>query len=224
MIYQYQKGDRDCYPTCFRNAFKHFDVKINSSLENRLLVFDNGAENCSMAAAREKREKYERSIHKFKTEWWKANHYQSYTGSDLPKLDDWALYLMKEGIDLCFRNGPIEQKAFLLDELLKNKLVICPIMIPSSSEPEETSRHSVLIVNTFNEFLYIHDPLESNLKMAENNNNYQYINHHSGVNLKIRSNFFFKEDKMFMKPEVNPNKSDTGYTFVTISRKNCEYS
>ena len=79
MNFQYQKGDRDCYPTCIRNALSHFGVTIVPSLEQRLLIFNDGAENCSMYAAKEKKDKYERSIHKFKTEWWRVKHYQGYT-------------------------------------------------------------------------------------------------------------------------------------------------
>ena len=216
MNFENQKTTRDCFPTCFRNAMLHFDIPIVPALTKRLEVFNNGTENCTIYSSEERLEQYERSIHKFISEWnWAYGHKED-KGSVVPTIEEWATYLLRMGIHLEFKNGPIEQRRIITNALTNTKLVICEIWLPSASIPNSECKHFVLIVKLIDNELFIHDPLPANCNINTEMPIYEV--HECGSNLKMDCEYFFSNGDGPLKPKPNQYQTDWGYKFILLSK------
>ena len=213
MHYLHQKGTKDCFPACFYNAMRHFNIPIIPALRERFDVFNSGTENCTVYASEERLELYYRSIHKLIAEWnWAIRHKDD--GNGAPESEEWAEYLLKMGIAIDFRNGPIEHRESITGALSNGKIVICEICISSEDIPGSGFRHFVLIVNLMHGRLFIHDPFPAirNIQMK----NIEYVNDNCGSNLIIDGDYFFSREAGPMKPEPNCFLGDSGYKFMIV--------
>jgi hypothetical protein len=193
----------------------HFGIELEKALLERLAIFNNGTESCTIYAAQERLELYGKSLHKFKSEWERALRIKSW---NFQEIEEWAKYLLKKGINLEFKNGPIEQKDLMINSLNRGNVIICDIRIPSTLVPDSECKHAILIVKLENNKLLIHDPLSSNLDMQFTSDSYKYKENEWGTNLEIDCNYFFDKEINYMKPLPNPSRSDLGYSFIVFSR------
>jgi hypothetical protein len=216
MIFEHQKKSRDCFPTCFSNAMLYFGIPIVQSISKRLEVFNNGTENCTIYSSEEKLEQYERSIHKFISEWnWACDHKDD-KDYIYPKVENWATYLLGKGVHLEFKNGPIEQRRLITNALANHKLIICETLEPSASIPNTEAKHFVLIVKLLDNKLFIHDPLSLNRVITSEKLKYNLDE--CGSNLEIDRDYFFSNETGPIKPKPNQYQTDWGYKFILISR------
>lgn len=216
MIFESQKTSRDCFPTCFNNAMLYFGIPVIPSISKRLEVFNNGTENCTIYSSEEKLGQYQRSIHKFISEWnWACGHKED-VDSITPKVENWAIYLLEIRVHLEFKNGPIEQRRVITEALANNKLIICETLEPSAGIPNSEARHFVLIVKLFDSKLFIHDPLLINRTFTSGH----LVNSLDacGSNLEINCDYFFSNETGPIKPKPNQYQADWGYKFILISR------
>ncbi|MCP4763148.1 MAG: hypothetical protein GY870_15340, partial [archaeon] len=143
--------------------------------------------------------------------------YEKNAKNFLPKPEEWAQYLLKMGIKIEARNGPIENKKIILEALGKKKLIICDIWIPSIDFPDSKSKHYILIVNSMNKKLFIHDPLPANWNRKINSQKVKYRKNECGTNFEIDCDYFFSEKIDTMKPKPCPQRSDCDYSFLILS-------
>ena len=217
MNFQLQTGTKDCFPTCFGNAMFHFGVAMTPALQKRLALFKDGTESCTIYAPQERLENYERSIHKFAAEWHWALGHTNDTGRYQPQ--QWATDLIKAGIEIEARNGPVEQQKLIIDSLKNGTIAICEIWIPSDEIPDSESKHFVLIIKLAGGKLFMHDPLPGDRSVLFDSDNVAYAENECGSNLRIDSNYFFSNEIAYMKPKPNPFQQDYGYKFLLISKK-----
>lgn len=216
MLFESQRTSRDCFPTCFSNAMLYFGIPIIPSISKRLEVFNNGTENCTIYSSEEKLEQYERSIHKFISEWnWAYDHKED-LNYITHKVENWATFLLEMGVHLEFKNGPIEQRRKITEALANNKLIICETLEPSASIPDSEARHFVLIVKLIDNKLFIHDPLP--LNHAFTTVHIKNSSDECGANLEIDYDYFFSNESGPIKPKPNRYQTDWGYKFILISR------
>jgi hypothetical protein len=216
MIFENQKTPRDCFPTCFSNAMLYLDVPVIPALEKRLEVFNNGTENCTIYSSEEKLEQYERSIHKLISEWnWACNHYEDEI-PNIPMAEIWAKYLFDIGINIEFKNGPIEQSRIIKEALAKNKIVICETLEPSSGVTNSEAKHFVLIVKLLENVLLIHDPLLVNRTISSET--FRCKLDECGSNIEMDCDYFFSHESGPLKPKPNQYQTDWGYKFLLISK------
>lgn len=219
MNYQSQTGTKDCFPTSFRNAMLHFGITVTPVLMERLAVFNNGTENCTIHVAQERLEIYSRSLNKFIAEWNWATCQRDGMGSSLTEPEEWAQYLIEIGIDIDARNGPIENKKVIIDSLNMNKVVICDIWIPSIDFPDSKSKHYVLLVKIANSKLFLHDPLPANWNRKFDSDKVTFAKNECGTNYVIDCDYFFSNEINYMKPKPNQKRSDCDYSFLIVSRR-----
>jgi hypothetical protein len=216
MNFKFQTGTRDCFPTCFNNAMLHFEVPIVPVLMKRLEIFRNGTENCTIYASEERLEQYERSIHKFISEWNWAYRHRNDKDRCASESEEWTEYLLKMGINLEFKNGPIEQRDSIAAALSKNSIAICEIWIPSATIPNSEYKHFVLIVNLVHNKLLIHDPLLSDWDIRSDK--VEYRENEYGSNFEIDYDYFFSNEVGPLKPKPNQFQTDWGYKFIVVSK------
>lgn len=216
MIFESQRTSRDCFPTCLSNAMLYFGIPIIPSISKRLEVFNNGTENCTIYSSEEKVGQYQRSIHKFISEWnWACRHKEA-IDSITPKVENWATYLIEMGVHLEFKNGPIEQRRIITDALANNKLIICETLEPSQNIQNSEARHFVLIIKSLDNKLFIHDPLSINRAITSENLKNSLDD--CGSNLEIDCDYFFSNETGPIKPKPNQYQTDWGYKFILISK------
>jgi hypothetical protein len=190
----------------------YFNIPVVPVLEKRLEVFSNGTESCTIYSSEEKLEQYERSIHKFISEWnWAYNHCEDKNSAEI-----WATHLLEMGVNLEFKNGPIEQQGVIKDALINNRIVICETLEPSSCITNSEAKHFVLIVKLLENVLLIHDPLLINRTVISGNLKCKL--HECGSNLEIDCDYFFSNESGPLKPKPNRYQTDWGYKFILISR------
>jgi hypothetical protein len=220
MKFQYQKGDRDCFPTCFKNALLFFGVEISPPIYERLAIFDNGTESCMIHAAQERLPAFERSLLKFWHEWSTAVGYFYLTDKSFAERPPWwAILLLEMGIEFEYFCGPIEHREIIEIALSKKKMVICDVRIPHISNPNEYCKHAILIVKEEDGYLLIHDPLKSNECISSVEGLLKYATSEIGTNLKVEKEYFYSASQTILKPDINPDHCDTGFCFEVISRK-----
>lgn len=202
----------DCFSACFQNALRHFGIAISPELKQRLEVFGNGMQSCSIFESEERiAEAYGRSIDKLLSEWrWEKEQYLS---------NSWANQLLKCGIEIELRNGPIEQKKLFLDSLLKGKVCICEINENGKNVATSLCRHDILVVRYDNGLLEAHDPKVRDTTKIQNNRMITYRNNPNGTNVEINSEYFFCPDSNIMKPDTNNYQEDCGYRFIIVSKE-----
>jgi hypothetical protein len=209
MKYEFQKSNRDCFPTCLLNAFRHFSIKISEPVKTRLSILDHGTENCSLVGAIENSPKYQNSKYKLINEF-RINI----------EPEQWVKDLREQGVMLEFYTAPIEKEKILLEKLSNHAIIVCDVAIPSRKNLCSDSRHSVLILEAKSDKLLIHDPLKENVEnVSKMENRYEYFQKNccSGRNLEVKFNHFFSDnDKDFFKPRVNPNNCECGYSFIAV--------
>jgi hypothetical protein len=218
MLFEFQTGSRDCFPTCFRNALRFLGVSLTPEITRRLSQFEKGTESCRISDAEERLELYGRSIHKFLSEWrWAVRHSND---TEWPCIlpEPWTLELAAAGIGLELRNGPNEQKNLFLSSLLKGYVIICDIQPFSTGISGYAGRHAVLLIGSRNGRLLVHDPMLYPSSPRGVHTSFRNISHQSGANLEIECTYFFSNDPGPFKPEPNPSQSDYGYRFLIISR------
>jgi hypothetical protein len=218
MNFQYQTKTSDCFPICFSNAMLHLDIPMTPTLKKRLEVFQNGTENCTIYASEERLEHYERSIHKFIAEWNWALSRNNDTENIHLQSEEWAKYLLKQGVTIEVRNGPIEQKKRIIDALTNGKPVICEIWVPSKKILNFEGKHFILLIALANRRLLVHDPQFENQYIHFDKDNLEYKRNECGSNFEIDSEYFFSERIGSMKPKSNPHQSDIGYKFIILSK------
>jgi hypothetical protein len=218
MNFQPQTGTRDCFPACFCNAMLYFDVPVAPPLAKRLHMFDQGTENCTIYSPEERLEHYERSIHKFIAEWNWAVRQRNAAEHVIPEPEEWAGYLLKKGIDLEARNGPVEQKERILNSLTKGKLALCETWTPSEEMPDSECRHFVLLIRTENGKLLVHDPLPAHASSQFDNGHIKYKRNECGSNFEIDCSYFFTDNIGPMKPKTNHYQTDSGYKLLLVGK------
>jgi hypothetical protein len=220
MNFQYQKTDKDCFPTCFKNALSHFGLDdLPRPVIDRLAIFDNGTESCTINAAQEGLIKFERSLLKLWHEWSMAVGYFYLTDKSLSEEPpEWAFLLLKMGIKFEYFCSPIENREIIENALSNNRVVICDVRIPHISEPDQFCKHAILIVKEEDGYLLIHDPLKSNECIPSGDGQFIYLSTEYRINLKVEKEYFFSTLKGILKPDINPDHCDTGFCFEVISR------
>ena len=210
MKYIDQIGTKDCFSACFQNALRHFNVPISPELKNRLEVFNNGTQSCSIFASEERiAEAYGKSLDKFMAEWrWAGNHKDS---------DNWANHLLNKGVEIALRNGPIEQKQLFIDSLNYGKVCICEINETGKSTDKSLCKHAILVVRCLNGILEAHDTKTPDMKTTKNTA-ITYVDNPNGTNLEIDCEYFFSREIDCMKPGINEYQQDYGYKFMIVSK------
>lgn len=201
----------DCFSACFQNAIRHFDVAISPAVKKRLEIFNNGIQSCSIFEAEERiAEAYGKSLDKFMSEWiWARNKNESV---------NWADQLLKCGIEIELRNGPIEQRQLFIDSLNRGKVCICEINEVGKHSDTSLCKHDILVVRYGNGVLEAHDPRVRGTKEIIRSEMITYVNNPNGINLEINGDYFFSRDVGVMKPDTNKYQQDHGYKFLIVSR------
>jgi hypothetical protein len=213
-----QSGPRDCFPSCFCNALRYFGVSITASLQKRLEIFNNGIESGTLFDSEERLELYGRSIHKFMAEWTWAVRCEADAEGIYTKPEAWAQELLKNGIGLELRNGPIEQQSLLMAQLSQGSIILCEVWIPRPDIPDAASRHFVLILGEEAGKLHVHDPLlnEDTLPYAFNKAVVKQSKY--GANVVIDRDYFFGNWSGPLTPKPNPFQTDYEYKFLLVSK------
>jgi hypothetical protein len=194
---------------------RYFGVDVSIDLQKRLEVFRNGIQNCSLFASEERiAEAYSKSINKLMTEWRWA-HVNDYKNR---KEYIWAIQLIKDGIEILIRNGPIEQKNLFLDSLAKGNVCICEINETGKKCNVSSCKHDILITRYHHGRLSAHDPKVRDSYLQYQNESFKYVSNKDGTNLEIDCEYFFGKNDNYMKPCLNEYQQDHGYKFMIISR------
>jgi hypothetical protein len=213
-----QSSARDCFPTCFCNALRYFGISITASLQKRLEIFNKGIESGTLFDSEERLEIYGRSIHKFMAEWTWAVRCEADAEGIYTKPEAWAQELLKNGIGLELRNGPIEQESFLIAELSQGSIILCEVWIPRPDFLHSASRHFVLILGEEAGELLVHDPLLNKETLP-----YAFIKAvvkqiECGANVAIDRDYFFGSRSGPLKPKPNPFQTNYEYKFLLVSK------